>query len=67
MVRVAVGPSFGRSTDGVLTEEAREGLVGAVDVDDKSTVTDAGVEDMYGEDTATEDQLVTPWSLSVAR
>uniref|UniRef100_G1DE54 Malic enzyme n=1 Tax=Selenicereus undatus TaxID=176265 RepID=G1DE54_SELUD len=66
MVRVAVGPSFGRSTDAVLTEEAREGVVGAVDLDDKSTVTDAGVEDMYGEDTATEDQLVTPWSLSVA-
>uniref|UniRef100_A0A7C9EYQ5 Malic enzyme n=1 Tax=Opuntia streptacantha TaxID=393608 RepID=A0A7C9EYQ5_OPUST len=66
MVRVAVGPSFGRSTDGVLTEEVREAVVVAVDLDDKSTVTDAGVEDVYGEDTATEDQLVTPWSLSVA-
>uniref|UniRef100_A0A7C9F230 Malic enzyme n=1 Tax=Opuntia streptacantha TaxID=393608 RepID=A0A7C9F230_OPUST len=66
MVRVAVGPSFGRSTDGVLTEEVREAVVVAVDLDDKSTVSDAGVEDVYGEDTATEDQLVTPWSLSVA-
>jgi len=67
MVRVAVGPSFGRSTDGVLTEEVREAVVVAVDLDDKSTVSGAGVEDVYGEDTATEDQLVTPWSLSVAR
>ena len=26
-----------------------------------------GVEDVYGEDSATEDQLVTPWTVSVAR
>lgn len=26
-----------------------------------------GVEDVYGEDRASEDQLVTPWTLSVAR
>lgn len=26
-----------------------------------------GVEDVYGEDRATEDQLVTPWTFSVAR
>lgn len=26
-----------------------------------------GVQDMYGEDKATEDQLVTPWAVSVAR
>jgi malate dehydrogenase (oxaloacetate-decarboxylating)(NADP+) len=26
-----------------------------------------GVEDVYGEDCATEDQLVTPWTVSVAR
>ncbi|RVW79217.1 NADP-dependent malic enzyme [Vitis vinifera] len=26
-----------------------------------------GVEDIYGEDSATEDQLVTPWTVSVAR
>ncbi|TQE12205.1 hypothetical protein C1H46_002130 [Malus baccata] len=31
----------------------------------KSTV-HGGVKDVYGEDTATEDQLVTPWSVSVA-
>ncbi|KAM2108058.1 hypothetical protein ACFX1Q_024956 [Malus domestica] len=31
----------------------------------KSTV-HGGVQDVYGEDTATEDQLVTPWSVSVA-
>lgn len=26
-----------------------------------------GVEDVYGEDRATEDQLVTPWTVSIAR
>jgi malate dehydrogenase (oxaloacetate-decarboxylating)(NADP+) len=26
-----------------------------------------GVEDVYGEDRATEEQLITPWSFSVAR
>ena len=26
-----------------------------------------GVEDVYGEDSATEDQSITPWSVSVAR
>lgn len=28
---------------------------------------DGGVEDLYGEDRASEDQLVTPWTFSVAR
>lgn len=35
-------------------------------VDNKSDVS-GGVHDVYGEDTATEDQPVTPWALSVAR
>lgn len=26
-----------------------------------------GVRDLYGEDCATEDQLITPWTFSVAR
>ncbi|KAH9603241.1 hypothetical protein KSS87_016761 [Heliosperma pusillum] len=66
VVRVAVGPSKGRSSDGngvVLTEEAKEGVI---EVSDKSTVVSGGVEDVYGEDSATEDQIVTPWALSVA-
>ncbi|ERN15137.1 hypothetical protein AMTR_s00056p00119870 [Amborella trichopoda] len=36
-----------------------------LDMDAKSTV-GGGVEDMYGEDQATEDQLVTPWTVTVA-
>ncbi|RCU11507.1 hypothetical protein DVA78_18170, partial [Acinetobacter baumannii] len=36
-----------------------------VKIDPKSTV-GGGVEDVYGEDTATEDQLITPWTYSVA-
>ena len=35
-------------------------------VDTSSTV-EGGVEDAYGEDRATEDQLVTPWTVSIAR
>lgn len=31
------------------------------------SVVGGGVEDVYGEDSATEDQLVTPWTISVAR
>lgn len=37
-----------------------------LDLNDKNGV-GGGVEDVYGEDRATEDQLVTPWSFSVAR
>nr|XP_043619177.1 NADP-dependent malic enzyme-like [Erigeron canadensis] len=33
---------------------------------DPSTTVGGGVEDVYGEDRATEDQLVTPWTVSVA-
>ncbi|XAR53381.1 Malate dehydrogenase (oxaloacetate-decarboxylating) (NADP(+)) [Bertholletia excelsa] len=36
-----------------------------IDMDPKCTAT-GGVEDVYGEDRATEDQLVTPWTISVA-
>ena len=38
----------------VVEEESKAGFGG-------------GVEDVYGEDSATEDQLVTPWTVSVAR
>ncbi|GFY96937.1 NADP-malic enzyme 2 [Actinidia rufa] len=36
------------------------------DMGDKTVVVGGGVEDVYGEDSATEDQLVTPWTVSVA-
>lgn len=36
-------------------------------VEPKSPVVGGGVQDPYGEDRATEDQYVTPWSVSVAR
>ncbi|XP_058745372.1 NADP-dependent malic enzyme 4, chloroplastic [Vicia villosa] len=35
------------------------------DIDDKPTI-GGGVQDVYGEDRATEDQSVTPWNVSVA-
>jgi malate dehydrogenase (oxaloacetate-decarboxylating)(NADP+) len=46
-------------------KDARNGPSGWV-VDNKSTV-GGGVQDIYGEDCATEDQIITPWSISVAR
>lgn len=46
-------------------KDARDGAA-AVDVDLKLTV-GGGVEDVYGEDRATEDQIVTPWATYVAR
>jgi len=36
------------------------------DIDDNPTIA-GGVRDVYGEDRATEDQFVTPWSVTVAR
>ncbi|XP_026447658.1 NADP-dependent malic enzyme-like [Papaver somniferum] len=36
------------------------------EIDCKSTIASGGVQDFYGEDQATEDQLVTPWTTSVA-
>ncbi|XP_021275751.1 NADP-dependent malic enzyme [Herrania umbratica] len=41
------------------------GGASVLDMDPKSTV-GGGVEDVYGEDCATEDQLVTPWTYSVS-
>ncbi|GLT48517.1 hypothetical protein SLA2020_221380 [Shorea laevis] len=45
-------------------KEKRDGA-SVLDLDPKSTV-GGGVEDVYGEDRATEQQLVTPWTYSVA-
>lgn len=38
----------------------------AVELDPASAVS-GGVHDLYGEDRATEDHFVTPWTVSVAR
>lgn len=46
-------------------KDIRDGA-SVLDLDPKATV-GGGVEDLYGEDFATEDQLVTPWTVSVAR
>ncbi|KAG5559289.1 hypothetical protein RHGRI_008990 [Rhododendron griersonianum] len=47
------------------TKKVRPGGASVLDLDLKATV-GGGVEDAYGEDRATEDQLVTPWTVSVA-
>jgi hypothetical protein len=58
----------------VLTEttrkDVRDGAASSssvIDVDSKSTVAPGGPHDVYGEDAATEEQVVTPWFVSVAR
>lgn len=72
MVVVSAASSNGRSGERNVTvlmestlKEMREGAP-VIDSDSKSTV-GGGVEDVYGEDSATEDQFITPWSVSVAR
>ncbi|XP_010915394.1 NADP-dependent malic enzyme [Elaeis guineensis] len=55
-----IGEGNGR---GMAMESAHEEV--EVLMDPKSTV-GGGVEDTYGEDRASEDQLVTPWTVSVA-
>ncbi|ONK79087.1 uncharacterized protein A4U43_C01F2810 [Asparagus officinalis] len=46
-------------------KEMRGDEASVLDLDSKSAV-GGGVEDIYGEDRATEEQLVTPWTVSVA-
>ncbi|KAB1204338.1 NADP-dependent malic enzyme [Morella rubra] len=46
-------------------KEMRNGGDSMVNVEDKSGY-GGGVQDVYGEDSVTEDQLVTPWTVSVA-
>jgi len=54
----------GRKMESIL-KPLRDGE-SVLDLSPRSTVS-GGVEDVYGEDRATEDQLVTPWTFSVAR
>lgn len=46
-------------------KEMRSGS-SVLDLDPKSAV-GGGVEDVYGEDNATQQQAITPWTVSVAR
>ncbi|PSS07399.1 NADP-dependent malic enzyme like [Actinidia chinensis var. chinensis] len=65
---VSASSSNGRPGDrnvAVLKESTKRDGSPVIEVDPKSTVA-GGVEDVYGEDQATEDQSVTPWSVSVA-
>lgn len=69
---VSMTPSSSRSGDRngsvvmetPLKELKKESTV--ADVDDNA-ISAGGPQDVYGEDRATEDHFVTPWSVSVAR
>ncbi|KAK4482014.1 hypothetical protein RD792_012930 [Penstemon davidsonii] len=71
-VVVAAVSSNGKPADGnvsVLMEKTENALSSSssalTENDSKSTV-GGGVEDVYGEDRATEDQYITPWTVTVA-
>ncbi|CAL5443380.1 unnamed protein product [Camellia sinensis] len=49
-----------------ITSKDERGSAPVLDIDSKSTV-GGGIEDVYGEDRANEDQPVTRWTISVAR
>ncbi|KAA8540357.1 hypothetical protein F0562_024724 [Nyssa sinensis] len=61
------GRQGGRNVSVLMESTLKETRDGAsvLEMDPKSTV-DGGVEDVYGEHTATEDHPVTPWTVSVA-
>lgn len=72
VVVAAAVNSNGKPGDGnvsVLVEDTIKEIRDAspvVEKDSKSNVS-GGVADVYGEDTASEDQSITPWTVSVAR
>lgn len=72
MVAAAAVSSNGRPGDrnvSVLVENTRKEIRDGspvVEKESKSTVSGGGG-DVYGEDTATEDQSITPWTVTVAR
>ncbi|GAV61272.1 malic domain-containing protein/Malic_M domain-containing protein [Cephalotus follicularis] len=64
---VALHSNRSRDRNGsVLMESTLKGMRDGLEVVDPNSTVSGGVQDVYGEDTATEDQFVTPWSLSVA-
>ncbi|KAI7738750.1 hypothetical protein M8C21_032317, partial [Ambrosia artemisiifolia] len=60
--------NVGVSVDSAIKDVNAPVAVEVADSDGKkpTTVVGGGVEDVYGEDTATEDHFITPWSVSVA-
>lgn len=68
-LKVVASASAGGERNGTVVMETvlkdNKEVSSVVEVDNKSTV-GGGVQDVYGEDSATEDQFVTPWSISVA-
>jgi hypothetical protein len=51
----------------IETNKNGNGNMSSTKSDNDVAAAGGGVEDAYGEDRATEEQQVTPWSLSVAR
>ncbi|KAJ6793891.1 NADP-dependent malic enzyme isoform X2 [Iris pallida] len=62
--RASASASAAAAARGIVMESTNGSVIKEV-VDRKSTV-GGGVQDAYGEDRATEEQLVTPWSVTVA-
>uniref|UniRef100_A0A2P2MKJ3 Malic enzyme n=2 Tax=Rhizophora mucronata TaxID=61149 RepID=A0A2P2MKJ3_RHIMU len=64
-LRVLLGRGGGERKVPALMEGTMTNDVHPVE-EEKHMVANGGVEDVYGEDRATEDQLITPWTVSVA-
>nr|AAT02533.1 NADP-dependent malic enzyme 1 [Hydrilla verticillata] len=64
--RVATASLEARNSVVLKEPEAMEGALNGSAVVDSPSAVSGGVRDTYGEDRATEDQLLTPWTASVA-
>ncbi|XVF24905.1 hypothetical protein REPUB_Repub13aG0168000 [Reevesia pubescens] len=68
----ALGPNRDRNSsvlienNNTLKQIIEDDTSSVAEVDSNPTVADAGDRDIYYDDAATEDQLVTPWAISVA-
>lgn len=65
--RVLIGREEGRNFGALMSSSLKEMKNGAVSEGVRQNGHGGGVKDLYGEDSATEDQLITPWTFSVAR
>ncbi|OWM76512.1 hypothetical protein CDL15_Pgr005476 [Punica granatum] len=68
-IAAALGSSSNKGTGDrnvSFSVEAAVKNMAAVELVDSESAVAGGVKDVYGEDTATEDQLVTPWAVSIA-
>ncbi|KAJ9168297.1 hypothetical protein P3X46_019840 [Hevea brasiliensis] len=65
-LRVVLGREVERKFCALMASTMVNGGHSVEEEEKKNVTVGGGVEDLYGEDSATEDQLITPWTVSVA-